>query len=203
MARGFGWSSQGRAGSPSYRSVAPLDSAISVVAIALAAFTIVGVAVEPVDKAQFMEALIAASVHRIQVVEHLAVTGRPLATDVTASPGARDAAGPEYERHLSGALAAFTIVAPQSGKSDDDRGPAIRVGVVDGSVIAVGRLRPSEGGYMLPLMPATAPPESGALIAWVCGEAPVPAGRAIPQPRPETRVPVALLPFTCRKGNIR
>jgi hypothetical protein len=200
MKRAFGWSSDSRAAWPSYRSVALVDTAMAVVAIALAAFVIVSVGLEPIAKARFTEAVNLGAVQRLTLVEHLAVTGRHLRTDVAARSGARSSGAADYERHLSGGFLAS--VAPQAGKaSQAAESPwQVRAGIVDGAVLVVGRMREFDASYALPMIPAIAPPESAAVIEWVCGDAPVPAGRTIPTPRLETRVPAHLLPSVCRKG---
>ena len=203
MQRRFSWGSTGRATWPRWRSVVLIELFLAIFLIALAAYALLFEVKPFVAKAAMSEALQSATGAKIAILEHLALTGQPLETDAVGLARASEASTvPEYERHLSAALA-FAAVAP--GAAPASKGPReagsatqVRYGVRDGTAIVVGRMRALAEPYVIGFSPALATDAPWATVQWVCGAAPVPKNTAVLGVRVPTDVPPAALPHACR-----
>lgn len=204
MARRFSWGSAGRATWPRWRSVMLIEVFLAVFVIAEGAYVLLYEVKPAIAKASMSEAFYSATGGKLAIVEHLALTGRPLETDMVGQARAAEASAvPEYERHLSAALA-IAAVAPGSLPDSKAREPGsaaqVRYGVRDGAAVVVGRMRALPEPYSLGISPALAVEGDWATVQWVCGSAPVPAGTAILGVRAPTDIPAAALPHLCRGG---
>jgi hypothetical protein len=205
MARTFSWKSTGRATWPRWKPLALLELVLAVLIIAFGAAALLPQIRAVIAKTRTVEAVNEARPGMLAIVEHYALTGRALESDLAG--GARPteiSATPEYEKHLSAARA-FAAVAAASGQAEakagargDDAPNKIRAGVRDGSVVIVGRMPELSRPYAMVFVPAM--PEDGAGVAmqWMCGDTPAPAGSALFGKRIASDIPRDLLPQTCR-----
>lgn len=183
-----------------------LELALAILIIAFLAGMLLPQTRPVVAKARMVEALHQARSGKLAIVEHFAITGRPLETDLAGRARAAEASdAPEYEKHLSAARA-FAAVAAASGQSQpdpdrrgDDSPFQVRAGVRDGSVMVMGRMVELARPYAVTFVPAAAAAgDAAATVQWVCGGAPVPAGSVLLGQRVASDIAPGLLPHTCR-----
>lgn len=201
--RRFAWSSGARVAPPRWKSVEALELAVVVIVIAVVTSFVLKESRNVLAKVRMAEALAVMHVGKLSVLEHYAITGRPLPTDVLGEERHGEVRGaPEYEKHLS-AAAAFAAVAPGSGSQASSKGPLrdtsayyTRAGVVDGAVVGIGRVRGAGRPYRMSLVAAHAP--SGPVLLWSCGSASLPPGYRVVGTRADDDIPPELLIFPCR-----
>jgi hypothetical protein len=198
----FSWGADGFPTAPRYRSVMVIELIASVLVIVFVAGSLVNAGTESISRLHMMQPLSEAGLMRNEAMEWLAITGGALATNAAGRVTATEAVeGAEYERHLSGAIAARAAEVKESaakgGKGKDFRDVA-RVGIVDGNVRIIGRLRDDRPAYELWIMPTMAAPEFAATVGWSCGDGPIVRGHRVLVPRPATAGAHAL-PAFCRK----
>lgn len=184
-----------------------LELALAILIIAFLAGMLLPQTQPVVAKARMVEALHEARSGKIAIVEHFAITGRALETDLAGRALVTEASdAPEYEKHLSAARA-FAAVAAASGQAQpdpdrrrgDDSPFQVRAGVRDGSVMVMGRMVELARPYALTFVPAVAAAgDVAATVQWVCGGAPVPAGSVLLGQRVANDIAPGLLPHTCR-----
>lgn len=205
MARTFSWKSHGRATWPRWKPLIAVELVLAVLIIAFGAAALLPQMRAVVAKARTVEAMNQARPGMIAIVEHYALTGRALESDLAG--GARPtevSATPEYEKHLSAARA-FAAVAAASGQAaprdaarGDDSPNRIRAGVRDGSVVIMGRMAELSRPYRMAYVAAIPDDGSGATMQWMCGNAPAPAGSVLFGKPHASDIPRDLLPQTCR-----
>ena len=203
MARTFSWKSSGRATWPRWKPLMLVELVLAVLIIGFAAAAFLPQMRAVVAKARMVEAMNEARPGMIAIVEHYAITGRALESDLAG--GARPTeipAAPEYEKHLSAARA-FAAVAAASGQAGPKEGPRgddspfkIRAGVRDGSVMVTGRMAELAQPYRFAYVPVI--PEVGTTMLWHCGDQRVPAGSRLLGKPIASDIPRSLLSQTCR-----
>lgn len=205
MARTFSWKSQGRATWPRWKPLIAVELVLAVLIIAFGAAALLPQTRAVVAKARSVEAMNQARPGMIAIVEHYALTGRALESDLAGSARSTEvSAAPEYEKHLSAARAFAAVAAasgqaePKGGARGDDSPNRIRAGVRDGSVVIMGRMAELARPYTMAYVPSIRDDGSGATMQWMCGGAPAPAGSVLlGKPHPSD-IPRDLLPQTCR-----
>lgn len=204
-ARRFSWSSGARVAYPRWKSVAALELAAAVIIIAVVAAFLLKASSMVLAKVKMVEALNVMHVGKVAVLEHYAVTGRGLPTDMLGEERRSESVGvPEYEKHLS-AAAAFAAVASGSGQQaprtpgwlQDTSAYYTRAGVVDGAVVGIGRVRGVDRPYRTSFWAADAA-GGGPVLLWACGSPPPPTGYHVVGTRAADDIPPELLMFPCR-----
>lgn len=206
MMRGFSWKSDGRATWPRWKALMVLELVLAVLIIGFLAASFLPQTRAVIAKARMVEALHQARPGQIAVIEHYAVTGRALETDLARLARASEAsATPEYEKHLSAARAFAAVAAasgqaqPKAGARGDDSAFQVRAGVRDGSIVVMGRMAELDRPYGIAYVPAVAAATSDvATMHWVCGDAPLPRGTVALGKPVASDIPRSLLSHTCR-----
>ena len=203
--RAFSWKSGARAAYPRWKSVVGIELSLAVLIIGAVAASLIGAAQTVIGKVRVVDTLSVMHVGKVAVVEHYAVTGRPLATDMFGEERRADSSAPEYERHLS-AAAAFAAVASASGQKgtrfgwiEDTSAYYSRAGVVDGAILGIGRVAGFRGAYRMALNPVDLE-GGGPVLLWACGSAPLPAGYTAVGTRIADRVNPQLMIHPCRSA---
>ncbi len=203
MARRFSWKSDGRATWPRWKPLIALELTLAMVVIGFASAAFLPQTRAVVAKARMVEATYEARPGMLAIVEHYAITGRALESNLAGGARASEvSAAPEYEKHLSAARA-FAAVAEASGQAEPKAGPRgdaspykIHAGVRDGSVMVTGRMAELAKPYRFGYVPVI--PEEGATMLWHCGDERVPPGSRLLGKPIASDVPRSLLFRTCR-----
>ena len=158
-------------------------------------------------KAKATESLLAASDHRAAVVEHFALTGEWLESDITyARRGDENAAAAdpteEMDRMMRGQQ---SHGAPGGGDESRRSSEYLRTtaGIVNGVVIVLGNYRGYDGISMLTLRPAAVTGSEQPTVQWLCGRSPTPPGWASPAVSEPTTLPDEFLYSICRNRRAR
>lgn len=186
--RRFSWGSNARAAYPRWKSVALIELTLVVVIIGVGAASMLGASELLLAKVRMVLVLEHMQVGKVASAEHFAVTGRALDTDMFGAEGAgnkNDSTTPEYEKHLT-ASAAFSVVASAAGQAPagfseaqrDNSSFYSRTGVIDGSVVALGRVRGGKHPYRMSFSPVVLD-GGGPVLLWTCGSAPLPQGYSV------------------------
>lgn len=132
--------------------------------------------------------------HRVDIVEHFAINGRMPESDIATLQSGPASVAASYEEHLAGRgliLAQVTAFSRPEREAESE----MRIGIVDGTIVVVGRMPGNRRPYQLPIRPAWQ--QSGAAIAWICGRASPPKGW-MSTPGLKTTAPPSFLTFECR-----
>lgn len=154
-------------------------------------------------KTRVVEVLLSLLPQRIAVVEHFAITGTWLETDLAAADaeGARRDEAPEHEAALAGkARAVFRRAA-----EGERRGHAleVRAGVKDGAIVTLGTVQGMDQPFQLTFRPAVPEGEVPWSVLWLCGASETPPGWVSPTEAVPSNLPPHLLPSICRGGQKR
>ncbi|HUL96561.1 MAG TPA: hypothetical protein VLT89_11145 [Usitatibacter sp.] len=194
----FSWSFASDPTPPSVLDVLPIELVLVVFIILVASARILVEAPTILFQAHFVELLNTVRVQQIAIVEHHAITGRALESDAAylASSGAGASAGGDYESRLSGR--SLSLIAPSDEPAVRARSQRVRTGVVQGTIIGIGRSVGDGKPFQVSMRTAWDPGEARATLQWVCGNAPVPQGMIATPATTLSTLPSQLLPSTCR-----
>jgi len=183
---------------PSVGDVLPIELVLVVLVILVACARILVEAPAILFHAHFVEMLNTMRVQQIAIVEHHAITGRPLESDAAylASTGAGASAGGDYESRLSGR--SLILIGPSDEPAVRAPSQRVRTGVVQGTIIGIGRSVGDGKPFQVSLRAAWDPGEIRATIHWVCGNAPVPPALSATPAGTLSTLPPQMLPATCR-----
>ena len=168
----FSWRSDARPTWPSWRSIWPIEVLLAALVIVTVGAVIISQAPLLLFKARFTEVLQAMTREKTFVIEEIALRGRAPESDAGEQAGgavAQATATSDIESRLSGR--AF-VLAPGFSAANGDVQPRqrLRTGIVDGSVVGVGRLGGYGKSFQIAQRPVWAAGDTGATINWICGE---------------------------------
>jgi len=165
-------------------------------------------------KAKATEGLGLATGQRLAIMEHFALTGEWLESDVGlqesaagAGRGARAPGGASeaQDRAMRGQTSRADARAGKSGAGGRTSAVTLReatarttTGISDGVIVALGNYPGHEGVSMYSLQPAIPDGPEHPVVRWLCGSTPVPAGWRSPYASAPTNLPDELLFSVCR-----
>jgi hypothetical protein len=161
-------------------------------------------------KARFSGALMNLLPQRLESVEQFALTGAWLesGSELRQIKSGAEGQADELEKALRATPGAKSSPKKQPegrliGGSDNvlkGGGASSRYGIVDGSIVVLGKMRGYEHPFQLTIRPAVPQGAEPATIIWLCGERGTPPGWIAARPHVPSSLPLAYLYSQCRKG---
>jgi hypothetical protein len=167
-------------------------------------------------KAKATEGLALGMTQRMAIMEHFALTGDWLESDVglqddVASAGRGGAAqsgdaGDAQDRAMRGQISRKDARSEKSGGRRETDALAQRgetqarttTGIAEGVIVALGNYPGHDGVSMYSIQPAVPDGPEHPVVQWLCGRTPVPAGWRSPLAAAPTNLPDELLFSVCR-----
>jgi len=198
----------------------PIDIMLTVAIIGIAAATALGAYRDYPFRAKLVEAYLAASAQRGDLVERLALSGDPVEMPLVAAGTA--AGSVTLDDHLSGRRAARTraveaksgptaaadatagIRALRTGGAEVVRSSSKYVssaGIVGSAILVTGTI--DGRAYEFGMFPAALEDETPSVYSWYCGRRRVPDGMLAQPPAIQNALPDELLAAPCRRGRAR